>query len=404
MTTLGEKIRTLRKEKKLTQSELAGTELTKSMLSQIENGKATPSMKTLHYLADKLGCDASFLLEEDANELAALIQKMEQYIQDMRFKDVYETLHPIVHDVLPPTLNVARLYKQYAKVATYTGNYDVHAYTEKAIIIFEKYALYRESTETKLISYYSLFRHKKYNECLQLIHSIRDEYKEKHLEMDLIMQIELFWYEAIILLVLGNYEGSKEILLQTLDFSKKNQVYYKMDQYYCILSFQAILVKDTEGYLHNLEKAKQFAIFTENTVSLTTLHILQAYFHNTITKQYEAALSHIETYGKELITKLEPEKNGFYFLEKGKALYGLERYHEALQALQQVTIPEYTHHPIDQALLTTAGSFRALCYMHLEEIEQALYEAKQAHTAMQDYHAPMFSSFTEETLQMIQKL
>lgn len=404
MTTLGEKIRTLRKEKKLTQSELAGRELTKSMLSQIENGKATPSMKTLHYLADKLGCDASFLLEEDTNELTALVQEVEQYIQNMRFKEVYEILHPIVHDALPSTLNAARLYKQYAKVATYTGNYDVHAYIEKAIIIFEKYALYRESTETKLISYYSLFRHKKYNKCLQLIHSIRDEYKEKHLEMDLIMQIELFFYEAILLLALGNYEGCKDILLQTLNFSKKNQVYYKMDQFYRILSFQAILLKDTEGYLHNLEKAKQFAVFTENTVSLTILHILQAYFHNTITKQYEAALSHIETYGKELITKLEPEKNGFYYLEKGKALYGLERYHEALQTLQQVTIPDYTHHPIDQALLTTAGSFRALCYMHLEDKEQALYEAQQAHIAMQDYHAPVFSSFTEETLQMIQKL
>ncbi|SFI10601.1 MULTISPECIES: helix-turn-helix domain-containing protein [unclassified Bacillus (in: firmicutes)] len=403
MATLGEKIRTLRKEKKLTQSELAGTVLTKSMLSQIENGKATPSIKTLHYLADKLGCDASFLLEEE-NEYTTLVQKMEQYIQEMRFKDVYETLHPIVHNVLPSTLNAARLYKQYAKVATYTGNYDVHAYTEKAIIIFEKYALYRESTETKLISYYSLFRHKEYNECLQLIHSIRDEYKEKHLEMDLIMQIELFWYEAIILLALGNYEGCKDILLQTLHFSKKNQVYYKMDEFYRLLSYQAIFVKDTEGYLHNLEKAKQFAIFTENTLSLTTLHLLQAYFHNTITKQYEIALSYVETYGKELITKLESEKNGFYYLEKGKALYGLKRYHEALHELDQVTIPTYTHHPIDQALLTTAGSFRALCYMHLKDKEQALYEAKQAHTAIQDYHAPMFSSFTEETLQMIQKL
>ncbi|WP_242224109.1 helix-turn-helix domain-containing protein [Bacillus cereus group sp. BfR-BA-01380] len=404
MTTLGEKIRTLRKEKKLTQSELAGTELTKSMLSQIENGKATPSMKTLHYLADKLGCDASFLLEEEANELAALVQKMEQHIQDMRFKDVHEILHPIVHGALPSTLNAARLYKQYAKVTTYMGNYDVHAYTEKAIIIFEKYALYRENTETKLISYYSLFRQKQYNECLQLIHSIRDEYKEKHLEMDLIMQIELFWYEAILLLALGNYEGCKDILLQTLHFSKKNQVYYKMDEFYRLLSYQAIFVKDTEGYLHNLEKAKQFAIFTENTLSLTTLHLLQAYFHNTITNQYEVALSHIETYGKELITKLESEKNGFYYLEKGKALYGSGRYHEALHELDQVTIPTYTHHPIDQALLTTAGSFRALCYMHLEDKEQALYEAKQAHNAMQDYHAPMFSSFTEETLRMIQKL
>ncbi|PEA53528.1 transcriptional regulator [Bacillus pseudomycoides] len=404
MTTLGEKIRTLRKEKKLTQSELAGTELTKSMLSQIENGKATPSMKTLRYLADKLGCDASFLLEEDAIELAALVQKMEQYIKDMRFKDVYEILHPIVHDVLPSSLNAARLYKQYAKVATYMGNSDEHTYIEKAIIIFEKYALYRESTETKLISYYSMFRHKQYNECLQLIHYIRDEYNEKHLEMDLILQIELYFYEAVILLALGNYEECKAILLQTLNFSKENQVYYRMDEFYRILSFQAIFVKDTEGYLHNLEKAKQFAIFTENNLSLSTLHLLQAYFHNTITKQYEVALSHVETYGKELIIKLESEKNGFYYLEKGKALYGLERYHEALQTLQQVTIPDYTHHPIDQALLTTAGSFRALCYMHLEDKEQALYEAQQAHIAMQDYHAPMFSSFTEETLQMIQKL
>ncbi|MEH6889384.1 helix-turn-helix transcriptional regulator [Bacillus sp. JJ864] len=404
MTTLGEKIRTLRKEKKLTQSELAGTELTKSMLSQIENGKATPSMKTLHYLADKLGCDASFLLEEDSIELASLVQKMEQYIKDMRFKDVYEILHPIVHDVLPSTLNVARLYKQYAKVATYMGNSDVHTYIEKTIIIFEKYALYRESTETKLISYYSLFRHKQYNECLQLIHSIRDEYKEKHLEMDLIMQIELFWYEAIILLALGNYEECKAILLQTLNFSKENQVYYRMDEFYRILSFQAIFVKDTEGYLHNLEKAKQFATFTENTLSLSTLHLLEGYFHNTITKQYEVALSHVETYGKELITQLESEKNGFYYLEKGKALYGLERYHEALHELDQVTFPDYTHHPIDQALLTTAGSFRALCYMHLEDKEQALYEAQQAHNTMQDYHAPVFSSFTKETLQMIQKL
>ncbi|PHA01900.1 transcriptional regulator [Bacillus pseudomycoides] len=403
MANLGEKIRALRKENKLTQSELAGTELTKSMLSQIENGKATPSMKTLHYLADKLGCDASFLLEED-DELSALVQKMEQYIQDMHIKDVYETLHPIVHDVMPSTLNVARLYKQYAKAALHMEDYDVHAHIEKATLIFEKYALYRESTETKLISFRLLFLHKKYNECLQLINSIRDEYKEKHLEMDLIMQIELFFNEAIILLAIGDYDGCKDIILQALAFSKKNQVYYKMDEFYRVLSYQATFAKDTEGYLHYLKKAEQFAIFTENTLSVTFLHILQAYFHNTLTKQYEVALAHIEAYGEQSIKILGPERDGFYYLEKGKALYGLERYHEALESLQQVTIPAYTHHPIDKALLTTAGSFRALCYMHLQDKEQALYEAKQAHNTIQDYHAPMFSSFTEETLQIIQKL
>ena len=47
-------------KKKLTQTDLAGSGLTKSMLSQIENGKATPSMKTLQYIADKLECETSF--------------------------------------------------------------------------------------------------------------------------------------------------------------------------------------------------------------------------------------------------------------------------------------------------------------------------------------------------------
>ncbi|PEZ03601.1 transcriptional regulator [Bacillus sp. AFS018417] len=404
MATLGEKIRTLRKEKKLTQSELAGTELTKSMLSQIENGKATPSMKTLHYLADKLGCDASFLLEEEANEFTTLVQEMEQHIQDMRFKDVYEILHPIVHDALPSTLDAARLYKQYARAALHMKDYHVHAYIEKATLIFEKYALYRESTETKLIFFRLLFLNKKYNECLQLINSIRDEYKEKHLEMDLIMQIELFLDEAIILLAIGDYDACKDIILQAIAFSKKNQVYYKMDEFYRVLSYQATFAKDIEGYLYYLKKAEQFALFTENAVSTTLLHILQAHFHNMLTKQYEVALAHIEAYGEQSLKVLGPKKDGFYYLEKGKALYGLERYHEALQALQQVTIPNYSHHPIDKALLTTAGSFRALCYMHLQDKEQALYEAKQAHNAIQEYHAPMFSSFTEETLQMIQKL
>ena len=74
MATLGEKLKHYVK-KKLTQTELAGSELTKSMLSQIENGKATPSMKTLQYIAEKLECEPSFLLEEDEGEVVELIQK-----------------------------------------------------------------------------------------------------------------------------------------------------------------------------------------------------------------------------------------------------------------------------------------------------------------------------------------
>ena len=51
MSTLGERIRTLRKQQKMTLEALAGTELTKGMLSLIENNKANPSMESLNYIA-----------------------------------------------------------------------------------------------------------------------------------------------------------------------------------------------------------------------------------------------------------------------------------------------------------------------------------------------------------------
>lgn len=50
-SSLGNKIKALRKELKMTQSQLAEPEMTKSMVSQIENGQAMPSMKNLQFIA-----------------------------------------------------------------------------------------------------------------------------------------------------------------------------------------------------------------------------------------------------------------------------------------------------------------------------------------------------------------
>ncbi|MBR2896660.1 MAG: helix-turn-helix transcriptional regulator, partial [Oscillospiraceae bacterium] len=61
--TLGEKLRQLRRGLGMTQKELAGERITRNMLSQIESGTATPSMKTLQYLAERLGVSASSLMD-----------------------------------------------------------------------------------------------------------------------------------------------------------------------------------------------------------------------------------------------------------------------------------------------------------------------------------------------------
>ncbi|EHL69715.1 MULTISPECIES: helix-turn-helix domain-containing protein [Bacillus cereus group] len=404
MATLGEKIKTLRKEKKLTQTELVGSELTKSMLSQIENGKATPSMKTLQYIAEKLECEMSFLLEEDEGEIVELIQKMEPLIKAKKCDEVYKTLLPIVQTELPSTLNTARLYKQFLTGAVIMNDYHIEYYVETAVSIFEKYTLYRESTETKLLFYYMLFKRKKYKECLQMIATIRDEYKAKNLEMDLITHIQLYLKEAIILLAYGNYEKCEKVILDALAFSKKHQVYYKTDEFYRILSYQKVITADKEQYLYYIKKSEQFAIFTEDILSIAIIDILKAYYYNTITNEYTIALKHLEQFREKL--KDEPifQDDGLYYLEKGKSLYGLKRYKEALAILKHATIPDYMSHPLDQSWVLTAGSYRALCYIELQDKKSALKEAKEAVQAIDSYPDSIFTSFIKETLQIIQKL
>ena len=63
---LGEKIRQARLEAGLSQRQLCGDTITRNMLSQIESGKAGPSMATLQFLAGRLGKPVGYFLEEDA--------------------------------------------------------------------------------------------------------------------------------------------------------------------------------------------------------------------------------------------------------------------------------------------------------------------------------------------------
>ena len=63
---LGRKIKEARLAAGLSQKQLCGEHMTRNMLSQIENGSARPSMKTLAYLAAQLEKPVSYFLEEQA--------------------------------------------------------------------------------------------------------------------------------------------------------------------------------------------------------------------------------------------------------------------------------------------------------------------------------------------------
>ena len=90
---LGEKIRQARLDAGMSQRQLCGEEITRNMLSLIENGGAKPSMKTLTVLARRLGKPVGYFLDDtapDPTELTASAEALRQAEEALaEGKDIY---------------------------------------------------------------------------------------------------------------------------------------------------------------------------------------------------------------------------------------------------------------------------------------------------------------------------
>jgi len=63
--TLGERVRSARREAGLSQAQLAGDELTKGFISQIESGLVRPSIRSLQHIAQKLGKPLDYFIGDE---------------------------------------------------------------------------------------------------------------------------------------------------------------------------------------------------------------------------------------------------------------------------------------------------------------------------------------------------
>lgn len=79
---LGERIRTRRKEKKMTQAQLAEGYITRNMICRIESGDATPSIPTLRCIAERLDVPIGYFFARDKSEEAMFFKN--QIVSDVR--------------------------------------------------------------------------------------------------------------------------------------------------------------------------------------------------------------------------------------------------------------------------------------------------------------------------------
>lgn len=91
---LSQRIKQARQEAGLSQRQLCGEVITRNMLSQIESGKARPSMQTLTYLAQTLGRPVSWFLDETPEPPPApqLPEQARKYFQTGKFQQCLDLL------------------------------------------------------------------------------------------------------------------------------------------------------------------------------------------------------------------------------------------------------------------------------------------------------------------------
>src|SRR5260221_12905363 len=63
--SLGERVRSARHDAGLSQAQLAGDELTKGFISQIESGLVRPSIRSLQHIAQKLGNPLDYFIGDE---------------------------------------------------------------------------------------------------------------------------------------------------------------------------------------------------------------------------------------------------------------------------------------------------------------------------------------------------
>ena len=139
--TLGEKIRSARLAKKLTQADVAEEKITRNMLSAIEGDKALPSLDTLLHIAAKLDLPIAYLLSEDSDlsvyKKNEVITDVRKAFGEKRFCDCISIIDTIgsVDDELAYILSYA-----YFELGIAAAKNGAFISTEKNLSLAEKYA------------------------------------------------------------------------------------------------------------------------------------------------------------------------------------------------------------------------------------------------------------------------
>jgi transcriptional regulator with XRE-family HTH domain len=403
--TLGERIRKLRKQQKLTLEALAGSDLTKGMLSLIENNKANPSMESLSYIAERLGVEVSVLLEEvSIQELRDVLEEAETlYNTDLdKLTDEYQQLITLVKpfiDKLTQGYESARLLEIYSR-CLYREKIDGwQELSDKAAHIYEQMNLSARRAGIGIFRSMVKFTEHDYEQALDIILRERAEIEAKHVVIDPKTRLDFDYHEAVLHFAVGDSIEAVRVMNEAIEFSKNNQLFYRIDHLYRLVAAHAMMTQDKDRMDYYFKKLIQYGEFADDEEAIIFVKFAEIHYLNSYKNSFIEAL---------LLSDQYLQKDGssnfyipFLYLEKGKALYGTKKYEEALHFLDQVTIADYIHHPFDLSIFYLCEAYEALCHMELGNSIDAIRYAEIAKKNISSMPQTPYKKFIFETYDFI---
>ncbi|WP_370150297.1 helix-turn-helix domain-containing protein [Exiguobacterium profundum] len=349
---IGERIKILRKQKKMTQTQLAEGIVTKSMLSMIENGKAEASMRSLRELASRLDVSMQQLLTDPKEvELQSLVEKLEfEEMQLISLPDqkIREMLKPYLQEEMNSVWQ-GKAYMLYGDTYFQEGeNERVLAYYDRAIEIFEKLGESEELAMGRISQAYYLLMWNRYEESIERIEAIElldAKYMKTKTRTEYAM---LIVFKN--LLCDEDLEGAIRQLEDVLEYMTRTRIYYRADDVYRTISICALYLNDEKKIHESLQKAKQYIQFTEDRLAEIKVALSEAL--------YAMEYRHVKLLGKNiklmesLTTDVDPfiaaisMANGVYYAFRGETEMG----RECLLALWENRDEWKTHSLVDIAI------------------------------------------------------
>lgn len=402
---LGDRIRKLRKQKKLTLEALAGEGLTKGMLSLIENNKAKPSMESLAYIAEGLDVEVTDLLEEiSTQELRGILEKAEMLYNQKsemapdKYKQLLSLIEPYLKN-LTQGYESARLLDIYCRSLYEEKIIGWEEFSDQAAAMYDRMNLTSNRAQISIFRSMVKFVEHEYSVALEVLVRERAEIESNHVYMDPMTRVDLDYTEAILHFAVGDYRAATDVMEKAIDFSKKHKIFYRTDDLYRLGAGQAMMRNDNENQELYLRKLKQYGEFADDLLSILIHDLIVIMSLNTEMHEYSKALEMIDQYLAN--PKVEDVVGSLYLIEKGKSLYGLGEFKESILYFEKVETPSTTHHPFDLSLFYVRYAYKALCHRELGEMEEANQAAQLAVENFSSLPHTPFKEFAIETYSTI---